>query len=163
MIADAVGAGSLPVGLWPDWSAPGVDAVVSMAGDAAMFGDVGLGEITVPVLAIGGTADTDSPFAWGTQLTYEHVSSARKIEVALEGAAHLVFAGDCTSVRRILRLVPLELCSDPAWDRTAAHDVVKHYATAFLLAELDDDREARANLTPALPFDRGVRYRAEGY
>ena len=38
----------------------------------------------VPVMAIGGTADTDSPFAWGTRFAYEHVASARKVEIALE-------------------------------------------------------------------------------
>jgi predicted dienelactone hydrolase len=162
-IADAVGVGPVPNGLWPTWSAPGVDAVVSMAGDAAMFGEPGLGQITAPVLAIGGTADTDSPFQWGTQLTYDNVSSDRKIEVALEDAAHLIFAGDCTSVRRILSLVSLGFCSDPAWDRTEAHDLVKHYVTAFLMSELNDDQAATAALSPTLPEVTDVGYRAEGY
>ena len=56
---------------------------LSMAGDAAMFGEHGLAELSVPVMAIGGTADTDSPFEWGTRLTYDNVSSARKVEIAL--------------------------------------------------------------------------------
>jgi len=162
-IADAAGVGSVPAGLWPAWSAPQVDAVVSMAGDAAMFGEPGLGAITVPVLTIGGTADTDSPFQWGTQLTYDHVSSDRKIEVALEDAAHLIFAGDCTSVRRILSLVSLGFCSDSSWDRTEAHDLVKHYVSAFLLSELKDDQAAGAALAPTLPEVADVGYRAEGY
>lgn len=134
-----------------------------MAGDAAMFGEPGLAEVTVPVMAIGGTADTDSPFEWGTQLTYDHVASDRKIEVALDDAGHLVFAGDCTTVRRILRLVSLGFCSDPAWDRTEAHDLVKHYVTAFLLSELDDDQAATAALAPPLRGVGGVGYRSEGY
>lgn len=162
-IADVAGLGSVPTGLWPAWSAPQVDAVVSMAGDAAMFGEPGLSEITVPVLAIGGTADTDSPFEWGTQLTYELVSSDRKIEVALEDAAHLIFAGDCTRVRRILSLVSLGFCSDPAWDRTEAHNLVKHYVTAFLLSELNDDQAGTAALAPSLPGVPHVSYRAQGY
>jgi predicted dienelactone hydrolase len=162
-IADAVGLGSVPPGLWPSWSASEVDAVVSMAGDAAMFGEPGLAEITVPVLAIGGTADTDSPFEWGTQLTYDHVSSDRRIEVALEDAAHLIFAGDCTSVRRILSVVSLGFCSDPAWDRTEAHDIVKHYVTAFLLSELNDEDAATAALAPTRDEPTHVSYRAEGY
>lgn len=162
-IAGAAGIGSVPAGLWPSWSAREVDAVVSMAGDAAMFGEPGLEEITVPVLAIGGTADTDSPFQWGTELTYDHVSSDRKIEVALNGAAHLVFAGDCTSVRRILSLVSLGFCSDPAWDRTEAHILVKNYVTAFLLAELTDDQAATTALSSGLHQRSDVGYRAEGY
>jgi hypothetical protein len=115
------------------------------------------------VMAIGGTADTDSPFEWGTELTYDHVSSDRKIEVALEDAAHLIFAGDCTSVRRILSLVSLGFCSDPAWDRTEAHDLAKHYVTAFLRAELGDDEAAKAALSPSLGELTNVGYRAEGY
>jgi predicted dienelactone hydrolase len=162
-IAGAAGVGSVPAGLWPAWSASEVDAVVSMAGDAAMFGEPGLAEITVPVLAIGGTADTDSPFEWGTQLTYDHVSSDRKIEVALEGAAHLIFAGDCTSLRRILSLVSLGFCSDPAWDRTEAHDLVKQHVTAFLLSELNGDEAATAVLSPSLHDRTDVTYRTQGY
>ncbi len=162
-IAGAAGVGSVPAGLWPSWSTPEVDAVVSMAGDAAMFGEPGLTELTVPVLAIGGTADTDSPFQWGTQLTYDHVSSDRKIEVALEDAAHLIFAGDCTSVRRILSLVSLGFCSDPAWDRTEAHELVKNYVTAFLLSELNDDQAATTALSPSLHQRSAVGYRVEGY
>ena len=162
-IAGAAGVGPVPAGLWPSWSTPEVDAVVSMAGDAAMFGEPGLAEITVPVLAIGGTADTDSPFQWGTQLTYDNVSSESKIEVGLEGAAHLIFAGPCTAVRRILSLVSLGFCSDPAWDRIEAHDLVKHYVTAFLMAELDDDQAGTTALSPSLHQRSDVHYRAEGY
>jgi predicted dienelactone hydrolase len=161
-IADLASLASVPPGLWPAWSDPRVDAVVSMAGDAAMFGKAGLAEMTVPVLAIGGTADTDSPFEWGTRLTYAHASSRRKVEVALEGAAHLIFAGDCDRVRRILQLVPLGFCSDPAWDRSRAHDLVKHYVTAFLLSELNGDQAATAALAPALQHLTNVGYRAEG-
>lgn len=162
-IADAAGLDAVPPGLWPAWSAPEIDAVVAMAGDAAMFGAVGLAEMTVPVLSIGGTADTDSPFEWGTQLTYEHVSSDRKIEVGLEGAAHLIFAGDCTSVRRILNLVSLGFCSDPAWDREEAHDLVKNYVTAFLASELNGDDAAAAALAPTGNEPNDVSYRSEGY
>jgi predicted dienelactone hydrolase len=162
-IADAAVLDSVPDGLWPTWSLPQVDAVVSLAGDAAMFGESGLAEITVPVMAIGGTADTDSPFEWGTELTYDHVSSDRKVEVGLEDAAHLIFAGDCTSVRRILSLVSLGFCSDPAWDRSEAHDLVKQHVTAFLLSELGGDEAATAVLSPSLHDRTDVTYRTQGY
>ena len=162
-IADRAGLSSVPAGLWPAWSAPRVDAVVAMAGDAAMFGEQGLAELSVPVMAIGGTADTDSPFEWGTRLTYDNVSSARKVEIELEDAAHLVFAGECDRVRRIVNLVSLGFCSDPAWDRDHAHDLVKHYVTAFVLAELGQDEVAAAALTPHDQHFPAVGYRADGY
>lgn len=148
-------------GLWPAWGDPRVDAVVSMAGDAAMFGERGLSEITIPVLAIGGTADVDSPFEWGTRLTHEHVSSERKVEVGLEGAQHMIFAGECESTRRILNLVSLGFCSDPGWDRGAARDLVRHYTTAFLLAELTSDPDAAGEL--ASGAGQGWTHRATGY
>jgi predicted dienelactone hydrolase len=149
--------------LWPPLTEHNVDAVVSIAGDAAMFGEAGLAEITVPVMAIGGMADTDSPFEWGTGLTYDHISSTRKVEVALEGAGHMLFAGGCESVRRVLSLAPLGFCSDPAWDRDDAHDVVKQHVAGFLVAELLGDPEAAAELGAADPSVSGVGYRSQGY
>jgi predicted dienelactone hydrolase len=162
-MADLTGLGSVPSGLWPAWADPRVDAVIVMAGDAAMFGQAGLAEVTVPVMAMGGTADRDSPFMWGTQPTYEYTSSPRKVEIAYEEAEHLIFAGECETVRRILSLVSTSFCSDPAWDRIRAHDLIKHYSTVFLFAELNQDREAAATLAPDRTEFSGVTYRAEGY
>ncbi|UCH24250.1 MAG: alpha/beta fold hydrolase [Trueperaceae bacterium] len=162
-VAELAGLDSRPTELWPAWTDGRVDAVVSLAGDAVMFGGPGLAELVVPVMAIGGTADTDSPFMWGTGLTYNHASSSRRAEVALEDAAHLIFAGECDNVRRIMTLASLGFCSDPAWDRDRAHDVVKYYVTAFLRSELKRDHQAAAVL--ALDDHRfpKVRYRAVGY
>jgi predicted dienelactone hydrolase len=138
-----------------------VDAVVSLAGDAAMFGEAGLAPITAPLLVIGGTADHDSPFAWSTRLAYDGVSSTRKVEVALEGAEHFVFSGQCGSVRRIVSLVPMGFCDDPAWDRERARAVIKHYVTGFLLSELVPASRDRVDLE-ALPAPTGVAVRSTG-
>lgn len=162
-MAQLAGIASDATDLWPPLTGQSVDAVVSIAGDAAMFGEVGLAEITVPVMAIGGTADTDSPFEWGTRLTYDHVSSPRKVSIALEGAGHMLFAGGCESVRRVLSLAPLGFCSDPAWDRDEAHDLVNHYVASFLIAELLGDPEAAAELGPSDQSIPGVGYRSQGY
>lgn len=138
-----------------------VDAVVSLAGDAAMFGSAGLASVTAPVLVIGGTADHDSPFAWSTRLAYDGTSSTRKVEVALEGAEHFVFSGECGSVRRIVSLVAMGFCDDPAWDRAQARAVVRHYVTAFLLSELTEE----APFVDALVKDEaptGVELRSVG-
>ena len=140
-----------------------VDAVVSLAGDAAMFGERGLASITAPTLVIGGTGDDDSPYDWSTRLAYDHVASARKVEVTLDGADHFVFAGDCGSRRRLLSLVDAGFCSDPAWDRGRARDVVRHYVAAFLLAELRAERTASVELAPTQPGLAGVDHRAVGY
>lgn len=162
-MADLAGMDAVPSGLWPAVADPRIDAVVSIAGDAAIFGPEGLAEVTVPVMAIGGTADHDAPFAWGTQLAYEHTSGTRKVEIALDGAGHLVFAGGCEKQRRILSLVSLGFCSDPGWDRAELHDLVGGYVTTFLLAELADDRDAAAALDAAALATQGVGYRSEGF
>ena len=155
-VLDALTPGSVTA------SAP-VDAVVSLAGDAAMFGEPGLASLTAPLLVIGGTADHDSPFNWSTRLAYDGTASARKGEVALDGAEHFVFSGRCGSVRRIVVLVPMGFCEDPAWERAQAQAVVKHFVTAFLLAELTANTEAKSAMSPiSLALPR-VHYRSAGY
>lgn len=124
-----------------------VDAVVSLAGDAAMFGPAGLASVTAPLLVMGGTEDHDSPFAWTTALAYEHAGSARRVEVSLEGAGHFVFAGECAHARRALQILPTGFCEEPAADRARAHAVIRHYVTAFLLSELTESPQ-----TPAAPY-----------
>jgi hypothetical protein len=57
----------------------------------------------------------------------------------------------------------LGFCSDSAWDRGQAHDLVKHYVTSFLEAELKQDRTASEDLKLGGPRPQGVTYRAEGY
>jgi predicted dienelactone hydrolase len=157
------GVDSPKTATWPPLFDHGVDAVVAIAGDAAMFGESGLAEITVPVLAIGGTADTDSPFEWGTRLTYEQVASPRKVEVALQGAGHMIFAGGCDSVRRVMSIAPLGFCSDPAWNRDEAHDLVKRYVATFLVAELLGDQEAAAELVAGDRSLPNIEFRSQGY
>lgn len=162
-MAAYAGLDSVPEGLWPSWADPRVDAVVPLAGDAAMFGPEGLSGITAPVLAIGGTADADSPFAWGTGAAYAQTSSDRKIEIALVDAEHLLFAGGCENPRTVLDLVATSFCADPAWDRTQAHDLIAHYATAFLRRELAGDAAAGTALSQAPEGLSGLQYQVEGY
>jgi predicted dienelactone hydrolase len=162
-MADAAGMDPAPAGLWPSWGDARVDAAIALAGDAVMFGEAGMGEVEVPVMAIGGTADVDSPYAWGTKLAYEAASSLRKVEVGLEGAEHMVFTGPCETRRRVLTIMTEPFCSDPEWEKATAHDLVRHYATAFLLAELKDDRSAAAELAPDAVSFAGVRFAAAGY
>lgn len=163
-MAELAGLDSVPARLWhQDWSDPRVDAIVPMAGDALFFGQDGLAEIGVPVMAIGGTEDTDSPYMWGTYPSYEYVSSERKVRIALEGAEHMIFTGPCEAVPLLLRFISGEFCSDPGWDRYYAHDLVKHFTAAFLLVELKQDADAAAALVPDAVEFPDVNYEAQGY
>ena len=154
---------AVPDGLWPAWAGLRVDAVVSIAGDAFFFGQPGLAEIDVPVMAIGGTDDKDSPYMWSTQPAYEYVSSPRKVRVALEGAEHMIFTGPCEKVTWYLKFFSDEFCTDPGWNRGYAHNLVKHFTTAFLLSELKQDSAASDALKSQAVNFIGVTYDVQGY
>ena len=162
-MADLAGFGSTPDGLWSAWADPRVDAIVSMAGDAFFFGQEGLVEITVPVMAIGGTADNDAPYLWGTYPSYEYSSSPRKVLISLLDAEHMIFTDPCEKIPFYLKPLSGEFCSDPNWDRNYAHEIVSHFATAFLLAELKQDVSASAALAPNDIDLPGMNYEAQGY
>jgi len=162
-MASLSGFDTIPEGLWSEWVDPRVDAIVPMAGDAFFFGQTGLAEITIPVMAIGGTLDSDSPYMWGTHPTYEYASSPRKVRVALDGAEHMIFTGPCEKIPWFLNFFSDEFCSDPGWDRIYAHSLIKHFTTAFLLAELKQDTDAAGALSPAAVEFTGVTYDSQGY
>ena len=158
-MAEMAGLDSIPEGLWPQaWSDPRVDAIVSLAGDALFFGQDGLAQISVPVMAIGGTLDSDSPYLWGTHPTYEFVSSPTKVRIALIGAEHMIFAGPCEAIPLLLRFVANEFCSDPGWDRNYAHDLTSHFTTAFLLETLQGDQAPHEVLLPDAVRFNGIEY-----
>ncbi len=162
-MASLAGLDSVPDDLWPAWADSRVDAIVPMAGDAFFFGEAGLAEITVPVMAIGGTLDTDSPHLWGTYPTYEYVSSPKKIRIALTDAEHMIFTGPCEKITWYLKFFSDEFCSDVDWDRYYAHALVKHFTTAFLQVELKQDMDAAAALAPDAVQFQDVTYDAQGY
>lgn len=162
-MAALAGLESVPEGLWPDWSDPRVDAVIAMAGDAYMFGPSGLSGISAPLMAIGGTADEDAPYLWGTQPSFEHTASPRKVLVGLIDGGHMLFTGPCDSIRWYLKLFAGEFCDDGDWVRVQAHTLTRHFTTAFLLAELGGDPIAAQVLAEGLDGTTQFRYRLEGY
>lgn len=162
-MAELAGFDAVPEGLWPGWGDPRVDAIVSMAGDAYFFGQTGLAEITVPVMALGGTADTGTPYAWGTHPTYEFVSSPTKARVAFEDAEHMIFGATCEALPWFTEIGFDAYCSDPVWDINRAHDLANHFITAFLLAELTQDADGAAALAPNAVALPGVAYDAQGF
>lgn len=162
-MVELAGLDAMPEGLWPSWSDDRVDVIVSMAGDAYFFNEAGLAEITVPVMALGGTADTGTPFAWGTEPTYDYVSSEAKARVAFEGAEHMIFGATCEALPFFVEIGFDAYCSDPVWDMEYVHDLTQHFVTAFLLAELMQDPDAVSALSPNnVSFDE-ITYDAQGY
>ena len=162
-MADLAGLDVVPDGLWPAQADTRVDAIVPMAGDAFFFGQDGLAQISVPVMAIGGTADEDSPYMMSTYPAYEYAASQRKVRIALTGAEHMVFSGPCESIPLYTKPLSGEFCSDTSWNRLRAHDLTKHFATAFLLAELNQDSDAAAALAVDKVDFSDATYDVTGY
>lgn len=94
------------------------------------------GSVLAALLGDRGTGDHDSPYEWSTALAYEGAASERKVEVALDGAEHFAFSGQCDRRRRLTTLMPMGFCEDPAWRRAEARAVIKHFVSAFLITEL---------------------------
>jgi predicted dienelactone hydrolase len=162
-MSDLAGLNAVPAGLWPDWGIAGIDALVPVASDALFFGQPGLSQITIPVLAIGGTADQDAPFKWGTGPSYEFSSGARKAQLSLLAGEHMIFTGPCESIRWYLRPLAGEFCSDPGWERSYAHQITRHFTTAFLLTELKGDQDAIRCLSPEMVDFPQIEFNSQGY
>jgi predicted dienelactone hydrolase len=162
-MAELAGFDSVPEGLWPTSADSRIDAIVPMAGNAYEFDKEGLAEVTVPIMALGGTRDVGTPYLWGTQLAYDHVSSTTKALVAFENADHMIFGSSCEALPIYAEVGFYQLCSDPVWDMDRAHDLINHFTTAFLLAELYQDADAAAALAPDAVHFAGVTYEAQGF
>ncbi|MBK9121582.1 MAG: hypothetical protein IPM16_00475 [Chloroflexi bacterium] len=162
-MAELSGLDSIPDGLWPARGDDRIDAIVPMAGDAYFFNADGLAAVDVPVLAIGGTADTGTPYLWGAYPTYEHVSSDTKARVAFEHAEHMVFASTCESLPFFAEIGFYTFCSDAVWDVDRVHDLTNHFTTAFLLSVLKGDEDAAAALAPEAVQFAGITYDALGF
>ncbi|MCO4748046.1 MAG: hypothetical protein KC912_24850 [Proteobacteria bacterium] len=151
-LADEMGLEETPAGVWPSLADDRVDAIVGMAPDAVLFGDVGLESVAVPAMLLGGTGDTAAPWSWGGELAYDHVSSETRAMVAFEGADHFVVTTTCDSMPWTSGL-PAEyeamFCEDPAWDKPAALDLTNETVAAFLSYTLRGDAAGREALAPS--------------
>jgi predicted dienelactone hydrolase len=148
-MAARAGLDSIPEGLWPSFGDPRVTAIIPMAGDSYMFDQAGLAPVTVPMMAIGGTADTGTPYLWGTKPSYDYVSSEQKALVTFVDAEHTIFITPCRN-QPWMNGHPAYgfFCLDPVWDRDRALDLIHHFSTAFLLDTLKGDQAAHAALLP---------------
>lgn len=152
-LAAGHGLSETPSGLWPGAGDTRVTAIVSMAGDAYLFGPEGLAAVTVPALVLGGTADTGTPWDWGSGLTADHVQSSDLTLAAFAGGEHMLPTTTCDTMPWTASLPEAYLgyfCGDPAWDKAEAQGWIHQLTTAFLLHTLTGEATAAAALEPAL-------------
>ena len=74
----------------------------------------------------------------------------------------MVFTARCTTVRRIMTLVPFGFCDDTDGLREQHHQVVAHLTTAFLRAELDGNQAAARTLGDHVDLP-DTTYASNGY
>ena len=162
-MAARAGLDPMPEGLWPSFGDPRVTAIIPMAGDAYLFDQAGLAKITVPMMAIGGTADTGTPYTWGSRPTYDYVSSDHKTLVTFIGGEHFIMASCASMPWWSATPFYAWVCFDPVWDKDRSIDLINHFSTAFLLAELKGDAAATAALAPANVTFPGIQYETTAF
>lgn len=158
-MAARAGLDPMPEGLWPSFGDPRVTAIIPMAGDSYLFDQAGLSKITIPMMAIGGTADTGTPYEWGVKPSYNYATSAQKALVTFVGAEHMIFNTPCADQPWMSDHPAYGFfCFDPVWDKNRALDLIEHFSTAFLLDTLKGDKDAHAALLPDAVSFPGIEY-----
>jgi predicted dienelactone hydrolase len=158
-MAARAGLDPMPQGLWPSFGDPRVTAIIPMAGDSYLFDQAGLSKITIPMMAIGGTADTGTPYEWGSKPAYDYASSAQKALVTFVGAEHIIVGTPCENMPWVSQHPAyVWFCFDPVWDKERALDLIHYFSTAFLLDTLKGDQEAHAALLPDAVSFPGIEY-----
>lgn len=156
-LADLFGLDSVPVGLWPSFADPRVDALITMASGWTMaFSPEGYANISMPSLTMMGTGD--DPFLTARQ-PYTEISSSQKALVAFEGAGHTIY-GNCPPA---FVEGGFPFCFDPAWEMDRAHELIKHLSVAFLLDVLKGDTDAHSAMAPDAVTFEGITVEAEGF
>jgi predicted dienelactone hydrolase len=127
-IAAMLGLKPAPTGLWPPIHDPRILAVIAMAPDGDIWGAEygGVAAVRVPALIMTGSKDTINVPEFCAYPIYEHIGSPKKTLVVFSEQDHSVFIG---------------------WNRDYV-DLINHFVTAFLLAELKGDTEAAKALLP---------------
>jgi predicted dienelactone hydrolase len=163
-LAELIGLDVVPEGLWPAVGDPRVDAIVPLApGNATAFGPEGLAAVKVPSLVMIGTNDMFLPYESFGPPTYEAISGEPKVFVTFEAGDHMLFGNSCDAAPFMVEWGFAVFCMDSVWDMDRAHDLIDHFTTAFLLAELYGDEEAAAALSPDAVQFPGITYETTGF
>ncbi len=162
-MAKLAGLDAVPDGLWPDWSDPRIDAVVATAPGVSMLGGGGLDGMRRPFMLLVGTSDPWINAVLEYRKAFETIPAAEKTRVQFEGAGHMIFGNACEAEPGMVDAGFYFVCADQVWDMNRAQDLIDHFVTAFLLAELKGDAEAAAALAPENVAFPGIRYETTAY
>ncbi len=148
-IADLAGFSDSLDSVGPPMGDSRIKAVLPISGDAYLFGEQGLKEVTLPLLAMGGTEDFGTPWELGAQMAFEFSNSKEKALVGFESGSHMLPANPCSSMPWTSQLSAYEygiFCEDPAWEKQSAQTLMSAFTIAFFRAKLLDDQEAEQQM-----------------
>ncbi len=163
-IAAQLGLQAVPSGLWPPLNDPRVGAVIALAPDGDVWGAEydGVAAMKVPTLVMAGTMDTLNRPEYAAYPIYQHLGSAQKGLIKFEKGDHFIFMVSCRDATWLRAYSP-NPCSEEYWNRDRAHDLINHFATAFLLTEFKGDQEAAKALAPENVSFAGIDYETTGF
>jgi predicted dienelactone hydrolase len=164
-VAELAGLPSAPDETWPSWADPRIDAIVSLAPWMPFFGSESTNTITIPTMVMAGSKDriVYAEDALYQPYAYDNLGARTKSLVVFENGDHTLFGGACYSASWLTDIGLFWACSDPVWDMDRAHDLINHFATAFLLATLKGDTETAAALAPDAVSFPGIEYQPTGF
>jgi predicted dienelactone hydrolase len=153
-IAALLGLKAVPSGLWPPTNDDRVGAIIALAPDGDIWGAdyEGVAVVKVPTLIMNGTNDSENRPEQTAYPIYQHLDSAQKGLVKLVGEGHEVFSDSCET--------GIPWCEPRD---THMHDLIDHFATAFLLTELKGDKEAAKALLPENVSFPDIEYETTGF
>lgn len=146
--------GVVPIGLW--------------GAQRELWSAAGLAGPRLPVLMIGGSADTVSGYGDGIRRAFLGLAGSPRRLVTFLGAGHNAAAPipapeESWTASSTLDFLPAEHYADPAWDSRAMNALAQHLVAAFLAETLGESLPAPW-LDPALPGvppDLATRLRLE--
>ena len=161
-LIEVAGVDVEPGELWPAIGDPRVDAIIPfpMGPVFPILGPEGLSNVVVPMLQFRASEDSMGANEYAGDVVWANVGSQDKTLVNFQGADHMLVSTGCPAVWREMCFF---CCADPVWDVDRAHDLIDHFVTAFLLAELYGDTDAAAVLAPAAVQFPGIEYETTGF
>lgn len=162
-MAKEAGLDAPPEGLWPDWSDPRVAAIVPFMPAAQYFGADGLATVRTPILLV--EAEMDWALAAANQYykPYTLLPTDPKTHLFFKLGDHGLPENNCEAMPGLVDMGFAWFCDDPVWDGARAHDLINHFVTAFMLAELKGDADAAAALAPESVDFRGIEYETTAF